>query len=58
MSRVSAELLLSGVHCVLRIVLRDHHRTEMAMGSDSPADGRSGVTSRHIPISISTEFTS
>ena len=39
----SAELLLSGVRRVLRIVLWDQHRTEMAMGSDSPADGRSGV---------------
>ena len=39
----SAELSLSGVRCVLRIVLRDYYRTEMAMGSDSPADGRSGV---------------
>ena len=42
-SRDSAELLLSGVHRVLRIVLQDYNRTEMAMGNDSPADGRSGV---------------
>ena len=34
---------LSGVRRVFGIVLRDHHRTEIAMGSDSPADGRSGA---------------
>ena len=42
-SRDSADLLLSGVRPVLRIVLWDYHRTEMAMGSDSPTDSRSGV---------------
>ena len=43
MSRDSAGLLLTGVCRVLRIVLRIYSRTEMAMGSDSPADGKSGV---------------
>ena len=43
MSRDSAGLLLTGVCRVLRIVLQDYSRTEMAMGNDSPADGRSGV---------------
>ena len=42
-SRDSAVLLPSGVRHVLRIVLWDYHRTEMAMGRDSSADGRSGV---------------
>ena len=41
--RNSAGLLLTGVCRVLRIVLRDYSRTEMAMGSDSPADHRSGA---------------
>ena len=41
-SRDSAELLWSGGHRV-QIVLWDYHRTKMAMESDSPADGRSGV---------------
>ena len=42
-SRDSAGLLLTGVWRVLRIILRDYSRAEMAMGSDNPADGRSGV---------------
>ena len=42
-SRDSADFLLSGVCRVLQTVLQDYHRTEMAMGSDSPADGRCGV---------------
>ena len=42
-SRDSTDLLLSCVCRVLRTVLWDHHKTEMAMGSDSPAGSRSGV---------------
>ena len=42
-SRDSAGLFLTGVCRVLRIVLQDYSRTEMVMGSDSPAEGRSGV---------------
>ena len=68
-SRDSAELLRSGVRRVLQIVRWDYHRTEMAMGSDSSADGRSGVDfsvelqvswklRRHMSTSIPTEFMS
>ena len=39
----SANLFLSGVRRVPRTVLWDHHKAQMAMGSDSPADGTSGV---------------
>ena len=42
-SRDSAGLFLTGVCRVLRIVLRDYSRAEMAMASDNLADGRSGV---------------
>ena len=42
-SRDSAGLLLAGVCRVLRIVLRIYYMTEKVMGSNSPADGRSGV---------------
>ena len=42
-SRVSANLFLCGVRRVRRTVLWDHRMAEMAMGSDSPAAGRSGV---------------
>ena len=42
-SRDSAGLSLTGVCQVLRIVLQIYSWTEIAMGSDSPADGRSGV---------------
>ena len=43
MSRDSADLLVSGVRRVLQTALWDHLGTEMAMGSDSPAESRSGV---------------
>ena len=42
-SRVSANLFLCGVGRVPRTVLWNHHMAEMAMGSDSPAVGRSGI---------------
>ena len=42
-SRVSANLFLCGVCRAPRTVFWDHHKAEMAMGSDSPAVSRSGV---------------
>ena len=42
-SRESTDLLLCCVRRVLRTVLWDYYWTELAMGGDSPADGRSGV---------------
>ena len=43
MSPDSADLLVSGVRRVLQTVPWDYLGTEMAMGSDSPAESRSGV---------------
>ena len=51
-SGVSANLFLCGVRKVPRTVLWDYHEAEMAMGSDSPAVGRSGIDF-HVQLQVS-----